>query len=448
MLMACHLLYFIRQSKKSMKNKMIIVCVLLGLVLPLDGQTTLDDCIHYAWKHNLEFKNTQIEVQEAHTDYVAAMGKFMPSVSVQAEVGRHIGRSIDPGTNGYTSDSYNQGTVGMDVTLSLFEGFTRINRLRFTRLVQKEKEWSRLAKQNELAYQVVEAYYKVVLDEKLLQLAEEQLLLGKRYLKQTETFLILGLRSVSDLQEVKARHQGDVFRYSSYAKNRKMSLLYLKELIGMKSSAELAVVCADEVSVLALPVTNADELYWQSTRVLPDYKKMEMWERIARKELAIASGQFSPTIYARFSWGSDFYNSLFSLHQIRDHWNKYIGVGVSFPLFTGLDRYASLRKKKLNVARVRNRIEAKNNNLRIETEQVTLSLYAGWEEHRQAMLQVQAETQVLKETERKWEEGLVSVFQLMESRNRLLSAKAEQVRTRLQYELALRLADYYRTGSF
>ena len=61
------------------------------------------------------------------------------------------------------------------------------------------------------------------------------------------------------------------------------------------------------------------------------------------------------------------------------------------------------------------------------------------------MLQVQAETQVLKETERKWEEGLVSVFQLMESRNRLLSAKAEQVRTRLQYELALRLADYYRT---
>lgn len=31
MLMACHLLYFIRQSKKSMKNKMIIVCVLLGM---------------------------------------------------------------------------------------------------------------------------------------------------------------------------------------------------------------------------------------------------------------------------------------------------------------------------------------------------------------------------------------------------------------------------------
>ena len=162
-------------------------------------------------------------------------------------------------------------------------------------------------------------------------------------------FLALGLRSASDLQEVKARYQGDVFRYSSYAKNRKMSLLYLKDLIGMKASEELAVVCADKDSVVALPVTNAEELYLQSTRVLPDYKKMEMWERAARKELAVAFGQLSPTIYARFSWGSDFYNSLFSLHQIHDHWNKYIGVGVSFPLFIGLDRYASLKKKKNNV---------------------------------------------------------------------------------------------------
>ena len=46
------------------------------------------------------------------------------------------------------------------------------------------------------------------------------------------------------------------------------------------------------------------------------------------------------------------------------------------------------------------------------------------------------------------EEGLVSVFQLMEARNRLLAAKAEKIRVRLQYELTSRLAMYYQTGSF
>ena len=46
---------------------------------------------------------------------------------------------------------------------------------------------------------------------------------------------------------------------------------------------------------------------------------------------------------------------------------------------------------------MRNRIEAKNNNLRIETEQVTLSLYAGRAAPRQALLPAPAVTQVLFE---------------------------------------------------
>lgn len=432
-----------------MKNKLIIVCLLSGMSLSAEGQSTLDDCIHYAWQHNPGFKNTHIEIKEARTDYVAAIGKFLPNVSLQAEVGRHIGRSIDPGTNGYTDNSYNQGTVGMDVTLSLFEGFARINRLRYARFAKKEKEWNRLAKQNELAYQVAEAYYKAALDEKLEALAAEQLRLGERYLRQTESFLELGLKSASDLQEVKARHQGDLFRHSAYEKNRKMSHLYLKEIMGMKESDTLSVrLSAVEDSLLSLPQTDTEGLYLQSVQVLPDYKRMEVWEKAVRKEYAVALGQFSPTIYARFSWASDYYDSLYSLHQLRDHWNKYVGIGISFPLFSGLERYASVKKKRLNLQRVRNTVEEERLHLRTEAEQIVLSLHSGWEEHRQAAMQVEAEMQVLKETERKWEEGLVSVFQLMEARNRLLSAKAEKERVKLQYELTSRLAMYYQTGSF
>lgn len=432
-----------------MKNNLLIVCVLSGLSLPILGQSTLNDCIHYAWEHNPGFKNTDIDVKEARTDYRAAMGKFLPNISIQAEVGRHIGRSVDPDTNGYTADSYNQGTVGMDITLSLFEGFARINRLRYTHWVKKEKEWGGLAKQNELAYQVVDAYYKAVLDKKLSELAAEQLRLGERYLKQTEVFMELGLKSASDLQEVKARHQGDVFRYRSYEKNQQMSFLYLKEILGMKEADTLSVSLSGVEDIpLSIPQADMEGLYLHSVHVLPDYKRMEMWEKAARKEYAVALGQFSPTIFARFSWGSDFYNSLFSLHQLRDHWNKYIGVGISFPILSGLDRYAGARKKRLNLLRVQNSIEEEKLHLRTETERIILSLHSGWEEHRQAVLQVTAETQVLKETERKWEEGIVSVFQLMEARNRLLAAKAEKVRVKLQYELTSRLAMYYQTGTF
>ena len=55
---------------------------------------------------------------------------------------------------------------------------------------------------------------------------------------------------------------------------------------------------------------------------------------------------------------------------------------------------------------------------------------------------------MLKESEEKWEEGMISVFELMEKRNLYIMAKAELSRVRLQYALKRRLVEFYRTGSF
>lgn len=203
-----------------------------------------------------------------------------------------------------------------------------------------------------------------------------------------------------------------------------------------------------EETTLPMPQAETEEVYAQSVGALPHYKRMETQERAARKEYAAALGQFSPTLFARVAWSSDYYHSLFSLHQLRNHRSKYVGVGISFPLLNGLERCALARKKKLDLQRLRNSIEEEKLHLRHEAEQLVLSLHATWEEHRQASLQAAAETQVLKETERKWEEGLVSVFQLLEARNRMLAAQAEKTGARVQHELAARLVMYYRTGNF
>ena len=71
-----------------------------------------------------------------------------------------------------------------------------------------------------------------------------------------------------------------------------------------------------------------------------------------------------------------------------------------------------------------------------------------FENGRQALEQLRTSTVTLKESEEKWEEGMISVFELMEKRNLYILAKAELSRTRLQYELKSRTVDFYRTGTF
>lgn len=120
------------------------------------------------------------------------------------------------------------------MTLSLFEGFSRIHQVRFRKMNKERSEWALKNRQNELAYQVTDAYYKLILERKLLNLALEQSRLSERYLKQTEAFVELGLKSASDLQEVKARREGDIYRYKSRENTCRLALLHLEQLMNFQ----------------------------------------------------------------------------------------------------------------------------------------------------------------------------------------------------------------------
>ena len=410
---------------------------------------SLDDCIRLAYKQNLAVRNGVIGIKETKADYIASVGAFLPHIVVNAETGKRFGRSLDPDTNGYTSESFEEGTVGLDMTLSLFEGFSRINQVRFRKMNKERSEWELKEKQNELAYQVTDAYYKLILERKLLDLALEQSRLSERYLKQTEVFVELGLKSASDLQEVKARREGDIYRYQSRENSSRIALLHLKQLMNIQPGDTLAIL--DTITASQLPpysVSTVETLYAQSIEILPSIRMIDLKQKAAHKEYAIAGGAFSPSVFARFTVGSNYYNTAFSARQLRDNIGKYVGVGISFPLLSGLQRLTNQRKLKLNMYRLKNEEELEKQQLYTDIEQTLLSLHTGYSEHQQALSQLDAETLVLKESERKWEEGLISVFQLMEARNRFIAAKAELVRVRLQIEMMMKLEKYYRQGTF
>ena len=338
--------------------------------------------------------------------------------------------------------------VGLDMTLSLFEGFTRINRVRFEKMNRNRSEWALKERRNELACQVTDAYYKLLLEERMLDLALEQSRLSERYLKQTEAFVELGLKSVSDLQEVKARREGDIYRYQARQNGCRLALLRLKQLLNLHAEDTLAVQDTINYELLsAYPLPQTEELYTQSLVAMPSMRMMELRQRAARKEYAMAGGKFSPTVFARFSMASRYLDG-FSTKQLNDNLGKYIGIGISIPLLSGLERLTTLRKHKLNIFRLRNEEELQKQQLYTEVEQTVLSLRSGYDEFRQVLQQFRAEELVLKESERKWEEGLISVFQLMEARNRFISSKAELARVRLQVDMTLKMETYYRTGSF
>lgn len=106
-----------------MKNLFFLSLFLLPHFVQAQSGMTLDECIRLAWKQNPSVRNSVIDIKEARADYMAAVGAFLPRAAVNAETGKRFGRSIDPDTNGYTNETFEEGTVGLDMTLSLLRAF-------------------------------------------------------------------------------------------------------------------------------------------------------------------------------------------------------------------------------------------------------------------------------------------------------------------------------------
>ena len=292
----------------------------------------------------------------------------------------------------------------------------------------------------------------------MYELASEQRKLSERYHEQMLEFVDLGLRAPSDLQEVKARLQSDIYQETVKENSCRLSLLALKELLQMRGTDTL-VIGGEDITGREIPLLqdiSAEDVYLQSEEALPQFRIMELREKASRKSLAIASGAFSPSIRAEFSLYSGYYDTerdeqgnitSFS-NQMKNNLNKYIGVRVSIPIFSGLSRITSVRKERFRLRKIRNDNDQQRISLYKEIEEACLSLQAAAQEHWQAELQLRTATTTLKENEQRWEEGMISVFELMEKRNLYILAKAELMRTQLQYDLKERMVRFYQSGSF
>lgn len=417
---------------------------------------TEDECMRYAIRHNLRIRNKQLDTKITQTDIVTAYGNFLPSINAASASGVRFGRSIDPRTNQYTSESFWTSTIDLRISLPVFEGLSRIHKLQFHKLNKRINVLSSKMEENNLAFEVLEAFYHHCFDREMHQLAIEQRKLSEHYYERMIAYVDLGMRSPADLQEVKAQLQSDIYQETVKSSNCRLSLLTLKNLMNMKDLDTLSVVMAEEkIDTTAYPLT-LNEIYSISESTLPEFQVMKMREKASRKSLSVANGSFYPSIRMDFNMNTGYYDTEKNKFggivpfrkQLNDNMNKYIGVSVSLPLFAGLSRLGAVRKERLRLQQVQNENEQQRSSLYKEIHDTYLSFQAIIEECRLAEEQLSAASATWKESEEKWKEGMVSVFELLEKRNRHIRAKAETVRTRLQYRLKKRIMQFYWEGAF
>ena len=168
-----------------------------------------------------------------------------------------------------------------------------------------------------------------------------------------------------------------------------------------------------------------------------------------------AKGYYFPSLYLYGGYNTSYFVNMENqaaydsfLNQFKNNMGSYIQVGLSIPIFSGLERRTSAqvarnawRNAELDQIAVRNAVES-------EVTQSYQQMQGYAKQYVLGQKKLEAAQLAYDGIAAKFEKGLVTAIDLQTASTTLLQAKSDCLRSRLQYVIEYRMVEYYNGKDF
>ncbi len=432
-----------------MKRGLLSLVVSILLTPCMAQKLSLDECMAYAVQNSISVGRQEIAVSDNQTDVNSKIMSLLPSVSGSTGGSFSFGRSIDPETNSYQSRTTFSNSYGLSASMTLFSGFSAINAIRAAKVARAiGLEELQIARDN-AALNTMSAYFDVVYYAGAVDIAEEQLAKGRTDLQNIEKLLELGLKSPAEVAEVEAQVASYDYMLITQQNNYQMALLKLRDEMNYPTDRQLEIDTNIPIQLIA-PQASLKQVIEYAMEFNPKVRNAQLSVRESKLNLSRAKASFYPSITATGGYSTSFYTDMDNSaayaswwNQFRDNRGSYVGVSMSIPIFSRLSvRYNKVRAKN-TLRRTMLEEESTRRSIQSEITQTFQRMQGYGKQYVQSCKRVEASRLAYEGMSQKFAKGLVSPMELHASVNELMEARAEQLRSRLDYIIQCRMVDYY-----
>ena len=436
-----------------MKKNMIIVSLLL-MAGSAQAQWTMDDCISYAVSHALSVQKATAEVTNAQTDVGIALSDFLPSVSASTSGQYSWGRNVDPETNTYNTITTFGNSYSLYASLQVFDGGQTVNRFRQARLLRRQSQTQLQQAQDDKAIEVMQKFVDVVYAQQCLALAEEKLSDSRQLLQKTRRMEELGIKSQPDVAQIESQVAEDDYSLTHQQNQLQAAMLALKSAMNYPVADSIAISFSRDArntsqarkASLSGPASDA-------SLFLPRAIAAEQSVRKAKLDYQISKGRLLPSLSFSAGVSTSYFRNISGggtaspFHtQFWDNMGEYVYASLSLPIFD-LSRYKNVRKAKNNILLSQLERDETMRKLNDEVQQAVMDCEGYRMEVEKMARKVQSDSLAWHLSSRKYEEGMLSTFDLHTASQTLLDARIRLLQTQMLYLIKQKLVSYYQTGS-
>lgn len=442
-----------------MQLKQIIIIILsiflIGNTLTAQQNWTLNQCIAYAIENNINLKEYDILEKMSAENLNQSKRNMLPGIEASTSAGLNYGRSVDPITNRYVTNSFFSNSYNLGTAITVFDGFRIQNQIKYEKFRNQISEFNRLNAIDDLAFSVMTSFFDVVYYEGMLEIAMEQVETSKLNLKTTEKQVEVGLKAKADVLEMLANLEREELNRIQIENSRKTALLQLKQHMNFVSIEEMNLIQKSSL-VTTENISDPKGLFEQFTTWSPYYQSIETNLKATEKNLSVSRSQLYPSIFARGSLNTGFSETnktetgdvIEFGDQFKNNRSQYLGASLSIPIFYKWANRSNVKMAKLDIERAKTILEDEKQKLFFEMANDLTDLEALYKEYNQFVKRKEVDNLAFIAAEKKLEQGLITVIEFYIAKNRLANTNSDVLRSRLQWEIKMKTIEFYKGQRF
>lgn len=426
---------------------------------------SLDDCMKYAVEHATEVKREVVNARQRKQDYQHAVAGFLPTVTGGVQGQYAWGRNIDPETNTYNNVTTFNNYYQLYAELNVFDGFATINALKQAKLSRDYSATAMQKIQDDRAIDVMQKYVDAAYAEASIRIANEKLNESKRMLAKMQRLYELGEKGRPDVVQMESQVAEDEYNLTHQENVAKQSLLALKSAMNFPVDEELKIQINEEQKIQingelnlklnaeneAIPESgiNYETVYQGFQHISPDLKSAEYEVERAQYDYKIAKGRLLPSLSLGGGISTNYYKNLSQkgqydgfASQFRNNQGEYLALTLSIPIYNS-DHWHSVKKARNDWQLAQVNLEETRRKLHDQIAQAVMDAEGYAKELHQMQKKVASDSLAYHMSSRKFEEGMLSTFDLHTVAQTLLESRVKELQMQLLLIIKQRLVAYY-----
>ncbi len=471
---------------QSMRRIFIIIIlgVISGSSFAQDQKEwTLQECVKVALENNLRVKRSVYNVESFGINLLQSKAAFLPSLNANGSYGKNYGRSVNPVTNLFVNSTINAINVSANSSLTLFNGLRIQNTFR-----QNQKDYSAAGQdlekaKNDVIINVVTLYTNVIFNKELFETAKYQLNSSQQQLERIVKQVNAGSLAKTNELNQEAQVATNEVNLINQENGLNLSLLQLKQAMQIPSSTTLEIVVPDIRMEDLIIDQSAQEIYQIALAEMPEIKSAVLKVESAQLALKASKGSLYPRLSlngsatSNYSSASDrarqaldggtttqqigyvqgsnspvlttipsttvISDSYGEKDQLKDNVFKSLSLGVSIPLFNGLQTRSSVQRAVISKEIANISHQETENTLRQSIETAYNDAIAGSKSYGASLKQVNAREEAYRMTKQRFENGAANFVEYQISENDLFQAKSDLSRAKYNFIFKKKVLDFY-----